>query len=242
MFTGIVERTAEVREVRRVGRGARLLIDAGAALNGEPVRVGESVAVNGVCLTVVAFERGTFAADLSAETLARTTLGRLAPGTAVNVERPLSVAGRLGGHIVQGHVDGVGRVVALREETGARRLEIAVPADLARYIVDKGSIAVDGVSLTVAGVTPGAWPRGSGSRRARAGYRFGVALIPHTCDVTNLGELEPGREVNLEVDILAKYVERLMGPFGRRASTPRGREPARGRRPAARRRKAVRRS
>ena len=242
MFTGIVERTAEVREVRRVGSGARLLVDAGAALNGEPVRVGESVAVNGVCLTVAAFERGTFAADLSAETLARTTLGRLAPGAAVNVERPLLVAGRLGGHIVQGHVDGVGRVVALREETGARRLEIAVPADLARYIVDKGSIAVDGVSLTVAGVTPGVWPQSSGSGRGVAAHRFGVALIPHTCDVTNLGELEPGREVNLEVDILAKYVERLTGPFGRQASMPRRRGAARSRRPGGRRRKAVRRS
>src|SRR5215469_14356053 len=221
MFTGIVERTAEVREMRRVGRGARLVVDAGAALNGESVRVGESVAVNGVCLTVVAFERGTFAADLSAETLARTTLGRLALGAAVNVERPLSVAGRLGGHIVQGHVDGVGRVVALREETGARRLEIALPAELARYIVDKGSIAVNGVSLTVAGVTPEVRPQGSG-------YRFGVVLIPHTCDVTNLGELEPGHEVNLEVDILAKYVERLTGPLVRQQLSPRRRRgPAR---------------
>ena len=242
MFTGIVQRTAEVRELRRDGRGAHLLVDARAALDGEAVRVGESIAVNGVCLTVVGFERGMFAADLSAETLARTTLGRLAPGTSVNVERPLPVAGRLGGHIVQGHVDGVGRVVALREETGMRRLEIAAASDLARYIVDKGSIAVDGVSLTVAGVTRSGRSQGPGSRRGTAAYRFGVALIPHTCDVTNLGELEPGREVNLEVDILAKYVERLTGPLGRRASAPRRRAPVPRRRPGGGRRKAVRRS
>jgi riboflavin synthase len=232
VFTGIVEGMAEVREARRDGRGGRLTIDAGAALDGEVVRAGDSVAVNGVCLTVVAFEGGAFAADLSAETLARTTLGRLAPGTAVNVERPVPATGRLGGHIVQGHVDGVGRVAVLREETEARRLEIAAPPDLVRYIVDKGSIAVDGVSLTVAGVR---------------GNRFGVALIPHTCEVTTLGTLEPGREVNLEVDILAKYVEQLAGRRpgrARRASGP-GRPRARSkvggrRRVRVTRRRAVR--
>jgi riboflavin synthase len=229
MFTGIVAGLARVREMRRGAGGVRLLIDAGAVLDGETVRTGDSVAVNGVCLTVVAFERGAFAADLSAETLARTTLGRLAPGTAVNLERPVPVTGRLGGHIVQGHVDGVGRVVALREDAETRRLEIAAPRDLARYIVDKGSIAVDGVSLTVAGVTPA-------SRAGTAGSRFGVALIPHTCDVTSLGSLEPGHETNLEVDILAKYVEQLIGGF-RPGRTPRARGPRRSR---ARRRKAVR--
>lgn len=224
MFTGIVEGTARVREMRRLGRGARLFVDAPAILDGQALRPGDSVAVNGVCLTVVAFERGGFAADLSAETLARTTLGRMAPGAAVNLERPVAVAGRLGGHIVQGHVDGVGRVVALREETGARRLEIAAPRDLARYIVDKGSIAVDGVSLTVAGVTPN---------------RFGVVLIPHTCEVTTLGSLEPGHEVNLEVDILAKYVEQLTGvnfmAGGRRSRARRGGRPQGGRRSRGRR-------
>jgi riboflavin synthase len=233
MFTGIVEATARVREMRRNGGGARVVIDAVAAFDREAVRVGDSVAVNGVCLTVAAFDRGTFAADLSAETLARTTLGRLAPETAVNIERPVPVAGRLGGHIVQGHVDGVGRVVALREETEMRRLEITAPADLARYIVDKGSVAVDGVSLTVAGVT---------------GNRFGVALIPHTCEVTTLGSLEPGREVNLEVDILAKYVERLAGfdfmAAGRKSAgrlrPGRARRGHGRRRPGSGRRKAVR--
>ena len=204
MFTGIVEGTARVREVRRSAPGpsaagsvARLFIDAAPRLGGGPLRTGESIAVNGVCLTAVALEPGGFVADLSAETLARTTLGRLAPGAAVNLERPVPVTGRLGGHIVQGHVDGVGRVVALRDAVEGRRLEIAPPPDLARYIVDKGSIAVDGVSLTVAGMTGG---------------RFGVALVPHTCAVTTLGSLEPGADVNLEVDILAKYVERLASP------------------------------
>jgi riboflavin synthase len=233
MFTGIIEGTGHVREMRRAAGGARLVIDAGSTFGGDALRTGESVAVNGVCLTAVAAERDAFAADLSPETLDRTTLGRLAPGTAVNLERPLSAGGRLGGHIVQGHVDGVGRIVALREDGEARRLEIIAPPGLARYIVDKGSIAVDGVSLTVAGVSP-------------SGRRFGVALIPHTCGVTALGDLEPGVEVNLEVDVLAKYVERLTAGLRaaepRRAGRSRARRSAPGRpprRPA--RRKAVRR-
>jgi riboflavin synthase len=214
MFTGIVESTAQVRELRRGPQGARLIFEAGAAVD-RGISVGESVAVNGVCLTVAALDGGTIAADLSPETLARTTLGRLAPGTTVNVEQPVPVTGRLGGHIVQGHVDGVGRVVALREEGDARRVEIACPANLVRYIVDKGSVAVDGVSLTVTGTR---------------GARFGVALIPHTCAVTTLGGLGPGCEVNLEVDILAKYVERLVPASTRRTGRKR---PARGgRRPA----------
>jgi len=218
MFTGIVEGTGHVREIRRAAPGARLLVDAAAALGSGAVQVGESLAVNGVCLTVAAVEGGTVAADLSPETLARTTLGRLAPGAAVNLERPLPVTGRLGGHIVQGHVDGVGRVVALRDEGDARRIEIVPPPDLRKYIVEQGSVAVDGVSLTVTGT---------------AGSRFGVALIPHTCAVTTLGALEPGGEVNLEVDILAKYVERLAG-------APAGRRPRRAARTRARRRRTVR--
>ncbi|HLW49269.1 MAG TPA: riboflavin synthase [bacterium] len=232
MFTGIVEGTARVREMRRAvpGRpagtaGARLVLDTDSVLDGGPLRTGESIAVNGVCLTAVAVERGAFAADLSPETLARTTLGRLAPGAAVNLERPVPVTGRLGGHIVQGHVDGVGRVVALRDEAEGRWLEIAAPRDLARYVVDKGSIAVDGVSLTVAGMT---------------GRGFGVALVPHTCAVSTLGSLEPGSEVNLEVDILAKYVERLAPAPALRHRVPAGRagRPSRGAR--GRRRRTVR--
>jgi riboflavin synthase len=201
MFTGIVEGTARIRDLQRVppgagirASGARMTVDAAALLDGAPLQPGDSIAVNGVCLTAVAVDGGTFAADLSAETLARTTLGRLRPGAAVNLERPVPVGGRLGGHIVQGHVDGVGRVAALHEEAEGRRLEIIAPARLVRYIVEKGSIAVDGVSLTVT---------------RTAGPRFGVALIPHTSAVTTLGDLEPRSEVNLEVDVLAKYVERL---------------------------------
>lgn len=211
MFTGIVEGMGRVREMRRDGRGARLVIDAGGTLDGDALRIGDSVAVNGVCLTVVARDGGTFTADLSEETLARTTLRRLASGTTVNLERPVPAAGRLGGHIVQGHVDGVGRVAALHREAEGRRLEITVPSALARYVVDKGSVAVDGVSLTVAGVRMGGRP---------AAGRFGVALIPHTCEITTLGELEPGHEVNLEMDILAKYVEQLTAGL-RRGAEPR---------------------
>lgn len=232
MFTGIVEGTARVREVRRsvsdpsaAGSVARLFIEAAPRFDSGPLRIGDSIAVNGVCLTAVALEADGFVADLSPETIARTTLGRLAPGAGVNLERPVPVTGRLGGHIVQGHVDGVGRVVALRDTGEGRRLEIAPPAGLARYIVEKGSIAVDGVSLTVAGMTAG---------------RFGVTLIPHTCSRTTLGSLEPGADVNLEVDILAKYVERLVGPTvppRRRRSGGAG--PA-SRRAHARRRRTVR--
>jgi riboflavin synthase len=228
MFTGIVEGTARVREVRRTalrpsaaGSVARLFIEAAPGFDGGSLRIGDSIAVNGVCLTAVALEPEGFVADLSPETLTRTTLGRLAPGAAVNLERPVLASGRLGGHIVQGHVDGVGRVVALRDAGEGRRLEIAPPPGLARYIVDKGSIAVDGVSLTVAGMTAG---------------RFGVTLIPHTCSSTTLGSLEPGADVNLEVDILAKYVERLVGP-----TVPPRRRRSGGAGPASRRPKGPRR-
>ena len=222
MFTGIVEGIGRVREIRRDGRGARLVIESAGALDGEALRIGDSVAVDGVCLTVVAYDGGAFTADLSEETLARTTLRRLAQGAPVNLERPVPAAGRLGGHIVQGHVDGVGRVIALHQESEGRRLEITVPSALARYVVDKGSVAVNGVSLTVTGVAAGRRP---------ASARFGVALIPHTCKVTTLGELEPGHEVNLEVDILAKYVEQLT------AGIRSGAAPRAGRSAGARRRR-----
>ena len=226
MFTGIVEGIGRVREMHRDGRGARVVIEVAAALDGEALRIGDSIAVNGVCLTVVAYDGGAFTADLSEETLARTTLRRLAQGAPVNLERPLPAAGRLGGHIVQGHVDGVGRVVALHQESEGRRLEITVPSALARYVVNKGSVAVDGVSLTVAGVASG--------RRPASG-RFGVALIPHTCEVTTLGELEPGHEVNLEVDILAKYVEQLTAGIRSDAAPRAGSAPGASRRRPRRR-------
>ena len=185
MFTGIVEELGSVGAVD----GGRLRIDASTVL--EDAEIGASIAVNGVCVTVVAMGDGWWEADLSEETLARTTLGDLAPGSPVNLERPVRLADRLGGHLVQGHVDGVGEVVE-----PAPDLAVRMPAGLGRYVVEKGSITVDGVSLTVVE------PRADG---------FTVAVIPHTAEVTTLGRRRPGDRVNLEVDVVAKYVERLLG-------------------------------
>ncbi len=196
MFTGIVAATGTVRALKPRDRSARLTVQARDLVPG--ARVGDSIAVNGACVTIVGTGDGTFEADLAAETLRRTTLGRLEPGTLVNLELPLALGDRLGGHLVQGHVDGVGRVTARRAEGDAWWLEIAAPPELMRYVIEKGSVAVDGVSLTVTAV---------------AGARFTVCLIPHTCAVTTLGRLSPGAQVNLEMDVLAKYVERLVaGP------------------------------
>lgn len=161
---------------------------AGKVLDG--VEVGDSVAVNGCCLTVAAFGQGWWEADLSAETLQRTTLGDLAEGDPVNLERPVRLQDRLGGHLVQGHVDAVGEVIA-----PAPDLAVRMPRDLLRYVVEKGSITVDGVSLTVVDV---------------ASDGFTTAIIPHTAEVTTLGRRQPGDRVNLEVDVTAKYVERLI--------------------------------
>ncbi len=198
MFTGIVETRGIVRAVHSHPQSARIVVEGGHFLEG--TRVGDSIAVNGACLTVTRVAGDTFEADLSVETLARTTLRTLRPGDAVNLEAPLALGDSLGGHLVQGHVDGVGRVVRRWSEGEAWWLDLAAPPALTRYIVEKGSIAVDGVSLTVA---------------ARVGDRFTVCLIPHTCAVTTLGALQPGANVNLEVDILAKYVEQLATPYGR---------------------------
>ncbi len=186
-----------MRAVRSQPQSARIVVEGGHFLDG--TRVGDSIAVNGACLTVTRVAGDTFEADLSAETLARTTLRTLRPGDAVNLEAPLALGDRLGGHLVQGHVDGVGRVVRRWQEGEAWWLDLAAPPALTRYIVEKGSIAVDGVSLTIA---------------AREGDRFTVCLVPHTCAVTTLGALQPGAGVNLEVDILAKYVEQLAAPYG----------------------------
>ncbi|HET8787661.1 MAG TPA: riboflavin synthase [Actinomycetes bacterium] len=195
MFTGIVEGTGTVAAlaVADGGGGARLEVEA-PFLAGD-LRLGESVAVNGCCLTVAEPTPGGFAADLVAETLRRTALGGLAAGDAVNLERPLAVGGRLGGHLVQGHVDGVARVLERKPVGEGEEVRVELPPDLERYVVEKGSIAVDGVSLTVAGVGPG-W--------------FAVALVPHTLEVTTLGRRRPGDPVQLEVDVVAKYVERLV--------------------------------
>jgi riboflavin synthase len=195
MFTGIVEGTGTVAALAAAadGSGARLEVEA-PWLAGQ-LQPGESVAVNGCCLTVAAATTGGFAADLVAETLRRTALGGLATGARVNLERPLALGGRLGGHLVQGHVDGVARVLDRKPVGDGEEVRIELPAELQRYVVEKGSIAVDGVSLTVAGIGPG-W--------------LTVALVPHTLEVTTLGDRQPGDPVQLEVDVVAKYIERLV--------------------------------
>jgi riboflavin synthase len=185
MFTGLVQRTGTLGALD----GSRLRIDGPLELS-----EGDSVAVNGVCLTASAVDDAGFSADVMEETLRRTTLGALAPGDSVNLELPLRPNDRLGGHIVQGHVDGTGTVEAIRDEGVARVVRVTASPELLRYVIEKGSIAIDGVSLTVTAVDE---------------EGFGVSLIPETLERTTLGSLEPGRQVNLEVDVVAKYVERL---------------------------------
>jgi riboflavin synthase len=196
VFTGLVEEGGVVTRVEPRDEGARLVIGAQVVLDG--LAVGDSVAVNGACLTAVEVTGDGFAVDAVAETLRRTSLGGAAPGDRVNLERPMRLGDRLDGHLVQGHVDGLGTVRAARPEGGSTILEIAAPAPLLRYVVEKGSITVDGVSLTVAERLPDA---------------FTVALIPHTMAVTTLGPRAVGRPVNLEVDVVAKYVEALAAPY-----------------------------
>ncbi|SRR6266511_4321122 len=195
MFTGIVEELGRVVELE----GPRLRVRCRTAAQDSPV--GASVAVNGVCLTVVGGDEESLAFDLSEETLDRTALGRLEPGDPVNLERPVTLMARLGGHLVQGHVDGVGTVVSVTPQEGGSTITVEAPEDLGRYLVEKGSVTVDGVNLTVA---------------ALGGSTFSVALIPHALAVTTLGTAVAGDPVNLEVDVLAKYVERLLGPLANR--------------------------
>ena len=192
MFTGLVETTARVRRVDPEADGVRLEVETPLAAELEQ---GDSIAVNGVCLTAVDPGDDGFKADVMAETLRRSSLGPLAAGDSVNVELPLRAGDRLGGHMVQGHVDGTGTVERTRDEGFARLVRIAAEPALLRYVVDKGSIAVDGVSLTVADVDDDG---------------FTVSLIPETLERTTLGAAAPGRVVNLEVDVLAKYVEKLV--------------------------------
>jgi riboflavin synthase len=192
MFTGLVETTGTVSGVEPDGHGAR--IEVATTLAAE-LREGDSVAVNGVCLTAVETDSDRFRADVMAETLRRSSLGPLAAGDPVNLELPLRAGAPLGGHVVQGHVDGTGTVEEVREEGLARLVRVACDPDLLRYVVEKGSIAVDGVSLTVASVDD---------------QGFTVSLIPETLERTTFGAAAPGRVVNLEVDVLAKYVEKLM--------------------------------
>jgi riboflavin synthase len=203
MFTGIVEEMGRVRAIAHHDDGARVEIEAAKVL--DDAEIGASIAVNGVCLTVVALGDGFFAADAVIETLRRTNLGELTVGDRVNLERPVRLADRLGGHVVQGHVDGVAVVAARDPQPDGSvlvRFVVREPS-LLRYVVEKGSITVDGISLTVA---------------ALHGDGFSIAVIPHTLEVTTLGARDVGATVNLEVDVIAKYVERLLTHESREGS------------------------
>ena len=204
MFTGLVEGRGVIREIRAEGAAVRLVVEvpaemAGGAPGERDCRVGDSVAINGCCLTVVDVDRRDWSFEAGAETLAKTNLGRLQPGDPVNLERPLPVDGRLGGHFVQGHVDGVGEVESVERDGEWVTMWFGVPQPLARLMVAKGSVAVDGISLTLVDVEA---------------ERFSVALIPHTLEVTTLGIRQPGDAVNIETDILGKYVFKLLEASG----------------------------
>jgi riboflavin synthase len=193
MFTGLVREVGEVGWLRRTDQTVQMLIKAPRTAN--RAKIGESIAVNGCCLTVTAQRAGQVMFDLLAESLERTNFGSLKPGSPVNLERALRVEGRLGGHFVQGHIDCTAEVVAVEERGSDVRIDIQLPGEFARYLAFKGSVAINGVSLTVSAIDE---------------KIFTVWIIPHTLENTNLGDLEPGDRVNLEFDILAKYVERLI--------------------------------
>lgn len=195
MFTGIIEEIGTIKGIKRGNRSVVLEVKAKKVL--EDLKVGDSIATNGVCLTVTSFSGGSFCADVMPETMQRSNLGGLHAGDPVNLERALSLNGRLGGHIVSGHVDGMGKIVGREKDENAIWVMIATSADLLRYIVEKGSITIDGISLTVVAVTD------SG---------FTVSIIPHTQDETTLVKKQVGDDVNLENDVIAKYVEKLMRP------------------------------
>ena len=194
MFTGIVEEMGVIRSIRRGAHSAVLSIGAETVLS--DLKLGDSVAVNGVCLTATSVDSGGFTADVMHETLNRSSLGALVPGSPVNLERAMAAGGRFGGHIVSGHIDGTGTITERRRDDNAVWYTVSAPA-LLRYIVEKGSVAIDGISLTVASV---------------AADRFSVSVIPHTAAVTVLGRKRPGDIVNLETDIIGKYVEKLLRP------------------------------
>ncbi len=193
MFTGIIEELGQVREVEKRGEDARIVIEARTVTEGS--RNGDSIAVNGVCLTALEVKPDSFAADVSKETLFRSTLGTLKPGLPVNLERAVTPATRLGGHIVQGHVDARGTFLDSENHGDSWTFRFAYPKEIARYLVFKGSVAVEGISLTIANLTDDV---------------FEIAVIPKTFEVTNFSRLKPGDEVNLEVDVIAKYVERML--------------------------------
>jgi riboflavin synthase len=193
MFTGIIEELGSVRSIEERGENARLVISARIVTEG--TNHGDSISVNGVCLTALDIEPDSFAADVSRETLQRSTLGKLKPGAPVNLERAVTPATRLGGHIVQGHVDARGNLLGVEDHGESWTVRIAYPKEIGRYLVFKGSVAVEGISLTIAGLTD---------------EHFEVAIIPKTWEVTNLSHLKPGDAVNLEVDVIGKYVEKLV--------------------------------
>ena len=193
MFTGIIEELGQVRSVEAVGESARLVIEA--HLVTEDIHEGDSIAVNGVCLTALDIKRGSFAADVSRETLDRSTLGRLQTGAPVNLERSVTPITRLGGHLVQGHVDARGKFLGATDLGGSWTVRIAYPPEISRYLVFKGSVAVEGISLTIAELTDD---------------YLEIAIIPKTWEVTNFSHLRTGDDVNLEVDVIAKYVERIL--------------------------------
>jgi riboflavin synthase len=206
VFTGIVEELGEVVALEKLGDAARITV-RGPLVARDAVG-GDSIAVNGVCLTVTAASDGTFTADVMGETLSRSGLGVLAPGAAVNLERPLRLDGRVGGHLVQGHVDGTGTITGRSPAPHWEVVRIGLPPGLARYVVEKGSITVDGISLTVS-ATGDAAPGRPGDP-GEPGW-FEVSLIPETLARTTLGRKQAGETVNLEVDMIAKYVEKLLG-------------------------------
>ncbi|GMR03824.1 MAG: riboflavin synthase [Gammaproteobacteria bacterium] len=193
MFTGIVQSVGRIASIEKSGEDMRLRIDAGT-LDLTDVKIGDSISVSGVCLTVVDLSGRILACDVSAETLSRSSFSRMQAGDKLNLEKALTPAGYLGGHFVSGHVDGVGRVLERRDAGRSVQLRVEVPPKLSKYIAEKGSICIDGVSLTVNSVSDS---------------EFEVNLVPHTLKETTLGEFKTGREVNIEVDILARYLERL---------------------------------
>ena len=194
MFTGIIEELGRVREVEKRGQDARIVIEARTVT--EDSKNGDSISVNGVCLTALDVKPDSFAADVSKETLFRSTLGRLQAGSPVNLERAVKPETRLGGHIVQGHVDATGTFLSSENHGDSWTFRFAYPKEIAQYLVFKGSVAVDGVSLTIANLTDD---------------YFEIAVIPKTLELTNFSQLKPGDEVNLEADVIAKYVERMLG-------------------------------
>ncbi len=193
MFTGIIEAIGSVEQLQQTDADWRLKINTGK-LSLDDVKLGDSIAVNGCCLTVVEFDTCGFTADVSGETLRCTTLGDLKSGEAVNLEKAMLATDRFGGHIVSGHIDGVGQLVAMQSEGGSQKLDLEVPVDLAKYIAAKGSVCIDGTSLTV---------------NQAVGSRFSINVIPHTQQETIIGRYKIGQKVNIEVDVVARYLERM---------------------------------